>query len=221
MPTPQCAGCCCRGNSTKGLNIVAQKPNGKDEAVIIKKYANRRLYNTSTSTYVTLDDLAEMVKSGLDFTVKDAKSNEDITHSVLTQIIFEQESKGENMLPVEFLRQMIRFYGDGMQHIVPSFLTASAEMLNREQENLRNSMNPSFDTAPFAAMEEQVRQNMEAFKQTVSMFSPFTQPTQTQTPPPPPAEPEPSPAAPSEMEMLRDQLTRMQSQLDRMDKGKS
>lgn len=201
-------------SDNEGSIIVTQKPDGKDEPIIIKKYANRRLYNTSTSTYVTLDDLADMVKAELNFTVKDAKSDKDITHSVLTQIIFEQEAKGESMLPVDFLRQMIRFYGDSMQHIVPSFLNASAEMLHREQDSLRDSLNTSFDKTPFNAMEEQLRQNMETFKQTVSMFSPFATPA-AQTPPP---STKPEPEKPSEMELLRAQLTAMQSQLDRMDK---
>jgi len=198
---------------------VTKKPDQPEEAIVIKKYANRRLYNTATSAYVTLDDLAEMVKSGADFTVKDAKTNEDITHSVLTQIIFEQEAKGENMLPVNFLRQIIRFYGDSMQHLVPSFLNVSADMLAKEQDELRSAMGASFSKAPFDAMENQVRQNMDMFKQAVSMFSPFVDPTGVM------AEREPEKKAassePDEMEALRQQLAQMQSQLDRLDKDRS
>jgi polyhydroxyalkanoate synthesis repressor PhaR len=200
---------------------VTQKSDETEEPIIIKKYANRRLYNTATSTYVTLDDLAEMVKSGVDFSVKDAKSNEDITHSVLTQIIFEQEAKGENMLPVNFLRQIIRFYGDNMQHVVPSFLNVSADMLAREQDDLRKAMGTSFNQTPFDAMEEQVRQNMDMFKQAVSMFSPFSDPTGDMKDAPREPAKETKSTGPSDMEVLRNQLAQMQSQLDRLDKDKS
>ncbi len=200
---------------------MTQKPDQTDEPIIIKKYANRRLYNTATSAYVTLDDLAEMVKSGDDFIVKDAKTGEDITHSVLTQIIFEQEAKGENMLPVNFLRQIIRFYGDSMQHVVPSFLNVSADMLAKEQDELRNAMGTSFNKAPFDAMEEQVRQNMDMFKQAVSMFSPFSDPTGVMGNSTPEPEKETEKPEQNDMEALRDQLAQMQSQLDRLDKSKS
>jgi polyhydroxyalkanoate synthesis repressor PhaR len=115
---------------------VSKKASSGDEPVTIKKYANRRLYNTATSTYVTLEDLAEMVKAGTDFVVFDAKTGEEITHSVLTQIIFEEETKGQNLLPIRFLRQLIRFYGDSMQTLVPSFLDFSMESLTREQDQL-------------------------------------------------------------------------------------
>src|ERR1700743_2873808 len=107
------------------------------EPVTIKKYANRRLYNTGTSTYVTLEDLAEMVKSGEDFVVFDAKSGEEITRSVLTQIILAQENKGQTLLPIPFLRQLIRFYGDSIQNLIPTYLDFSIESLVREQEKLR------------------------------------------------------------------------------------
>ena len=107
------------------------------DKVIIKKYANRRLYNTASSSYVTLDHLSEMVKEGIDFAVFDAKSNEDITRSVLTQIIFEEESRGQNLLPIQFLRQLIGFYGDQMQSFVPTYLEMSLEGFARQQENLR------------------------------------------------------------------------------------
>ena len=117
---------------------MSQSTESGQEPITIKKYANRRLYNTATSTYVTLEDLADMVKQGDDFLVYDAKSGEDITRSVLTQIIFEEENKGQNLLPINFLRQLIRFYGDSMQAFVPSYLEVSLENLSREQEKFRD-----------------------------------------------------------------------------------
>jgi polyhydroxyalkanoate synthesis repressor PhaR len=146
----------------------------KDEPVTIKKYANRRLYNTGTSTYVTLEDLAAMVKAGEDFVVYDAKTGEDITRSVLAQIIFEQENKeGQNLLPINFLRQLIRFYGDSMQMLVPRYLEVSIESLTREQEKFRQQMAQAFGGTPFGALEEQARRNMEMFERAFAMFAPF------------------------------------------------
>src|SRR5437899_5571547 len=133
-----------------------------EEPIVIKKYANRRLYNTGTSTYVTLEDLACMVKNGEDFVVYDAKSSEDITRSVLTQIIFEQENKaGQNLLPITFLRQLIRFYGDSMQLMVPKYLEQSIDTLTREQEKFRKQLTNTFSGTPFAPLEAHVRRNME------------------------------------------------------------
>jgi polyhydroxyalkanoate synthesis repressor PhaR len=144
------------------------------EPVTIKKYANRRLYNTGTSAYVTLEDLAGMVKSGEDFVVYDAKTGEDITRSVLAQIIFEQENKeGQNLLPIAFLRQLIRFYGDSMQMLVPRYLEVSLDSLTREQQKFRDQMAQAFGGSPFGALEEQVRRNMEMFERTFAMFAPF------------------------------------------------
>src|ERR1700730_15119541 len=140
------------------------------EPVTIKKYANRRLYNTGTSTYVTLEDLAAMVKSGEDFVVYDAKTGEDITRSVLAQIIFEQENKeGQNLLPIAFLRQLIRFYGDSRQMLVPRYLEVAIESLPREQEKFRNQMAQAFGGSPFGALEETVRRNMEMFERAFAM----------------------------------------------------
>src|ERR1700760_1700154 len=145
-----------------------------DEPVTIKKYANRRLYNTGTSTYVTLEDLASMVKAGEDFVVFDAKTSEDITRSVLTQIIFEQENKeGQNLLPITFLRQLIRFYGDSMQMLVPRYLEASIDTLSREQGKFREQMAQAFGVSSFGPLEDQVRRNMEMFEKTFAMFAPF------------------------------------------------
>ena len=135
-----------------------------DQPTTIKKYANRRLYNTGTSTYVTLEDLAAMVKEGEDFLVYDAKTGDDITRSVLAQIIFEQENKaGQNLLPTTFLRQLIRFYGDSMQMVVPKYLEQSIDTLTREQEKFRKQLTNTFSRTPFAPLEEHVRRNMEMF----------------------------------------------------------
>jgi polyhydroxyalkanoate synthesis repressor PhaR len=153
---------------------VARDAEHESRPVIIKKYANRRLYNTDTSTYVTLEDLAEMVRSVRDFVVYDAKTGEDLTHSVLTQIIVEQESRGTNLLPIGFLRQLIRFYGDSMQKLVPSYLEFSLDSLTRQQEQYRQRFAHVFGTAAFDAMQEQVRKNFDTFERALGMFSPFT-----------------------------------------------
>ncbi len=148
----------------------------------IKKYANRRLYDTGTSTYVTLEDLAAMVKRGEDFTVCDAKTGEDITRPVLTQIIFEQEGKdGQGLLPIAFLRQLIRFYGDSMQMLVPSYLEFSIDKLTKEQQKFRDQFTSALGSGPFTeptlqafqSIEEQTRKNMAVFRQALTMFNPF------------------------------------------------
>jgi polyhydroxyalkanoate synthesis repressor PhaR len=144
------------------------------EVVIIKKYANRRLYNTDTSSYVTLDHLSDMVREGKDFVVQDAKTGEDITRSVLTQIIFEQESRGQNLLPVQFLRRLIRFYGDSMQGFLPPYLEMSMESFAKSQEQMRESLSRTFGgKTPMAAFEEQAQRNMEMFQKAMSMWTPF------------------------------------------------
>lgn len=155
----------------------------KNESVVIKKYANRRLYNTGTSTYVTLDDLAQMVKGGEEFTVQDAKSGEDITHTILTQIIFELENKGgQTMLPIPFLRQLISYYGDQMQMVVPSFLEQSMIAFSKEQDRMREQIAKTFGkgpidmmsmNAPMKALEDQTRRNIEMFQNAMRMFTPF------------------------------------------------
>ena len=142
--------------------------------ITIKKYANRRLYNTGTSTYVTLEDLAAMVKAGEDFIVHDAKTGEDITRQVLAQIIFEQENKeGQSLLPIAFLRQLIRFYGDSMQMLVPRYLEVSIDSLTREQQKFRDQMAQAFGGSPFGTLEDQARRNMEMFERAFAMFTPF------------------------------------------------
>ena len=152
---------------------MARDAEHESRPVIVKKYANRRLYNTDTSTYVTLEDLAEMVRSERDFVVYDAKTGEDLTHSVLTQIIVEQESRGTNLLPIGFLRQLIRFYGDSMQKLVPSYLEFSLDSLTRQQEQYRRRFAHAFGTAAFEAMQEQVRKNFATFERALGLFSPF------------------------------------------------
>ena len=148
--------------------------------VVIKKYANRRLYNTETSSYVTLEDLASLVREERDFVVFDAKSGEDLTHSVLTQIIVEQESRpgGNPMLPIPFLRQLIRFYGKSIEHMVPSYLQVSLDALAREQERFKQQFSNAFSGSPFEAYQEQARKNIEMFEQAMSVFTPFGSPAQ-------------------------------------------
>ena len=181
-----------------------------DEPITIKKYANRRLYNTGTSTYVTLEDLATMVKDGENFVVYDAKTNEDITRSVLAQIIFEQENKeGQNLLPINFLRQLIRFYGDSMQMLVPRYLEVSIDSLTREQEKFRTQMAQTFGMGNFGAMEEHVRRNMEMFERAFSMFTPFARERQT-------AEADKPEKTGGEIDDLKKQMEEMQKRLDRL-----
>ena len=146
----------------------------KKPAVRIKKYANRRLYNTATSSYVTLDYLAQMVREGQDFTVEDAKTGEDITRSVLTQIIVEEEAKGQNMLPINFLRQLISLYGDNLQFLVPRYLEQSMEAFANNQERMRQYVKDSFGPMfPFDRFQEMSKQNMVFFEQAMSMWNPF------------------------------------------------
>jgi polyhydroxyalkanoate synthesis repressor PhaR len=156
----------------------------ENKPITIKKYANRRLYNTGTSAYITLEDLAAMVKKGDDFVVFDAKSGDDITRPVLTQIIFEQEGKdGQSLMPINFLRQLIRFYGDSMQMLVPSYLEFTIGKLTSEQAKFRDKVAKNFSgplTAPiFDSIEEQTRKNMALFEQALAMFNPFGNPLQT------------------------------------------
>ena len=191
-----------------------------DQPTTIKKYANRRLYNTGTSTYVTLEDLAAMVKEGEDFLVYDAKTGDDITRSVLAQIIFEQENKaGQNLLPTTFLRQLIRFYGDSMQMVVPKYLEQSIDTLTREQEKFRKQLTTTFSGTPFAPLEEHVRRNMELFQQTFSMFKPFAPPRNGSAGAESEKAPEPA-ADDGNIDELRRQMKDMQDRLDRMSKRK-
>ncbi|MBV9077307.1 MAG: polyhydroxyalkanoate synthesis repressor PhaR [Methylobacteriaceae bacterium] len=188
--------------------MASEKP-----PTIIKKYANRRLYHMGTSTYVTLEDLAQMVRQGEDFAVTDAKSGEDITRSVLAQIIFEQENKqGQNLLPTAFLRQLIRFYGDSLQSLVPRYLEFSMDHLTRDQNRLREQMEKTFGPVAVHAIEDQVRANMTFFSEAMRMWAPFA------TPPVAPSGPDAKPgAAPPEstdIDALKRQMAEMQEKLE-------
>ena len=158
---------------------AAPEPKTGDTAppVVVKKYANRRLYNTESSSYITLDNLADMVRQGRDFVVYDAKTGEDITRGVLTQIIVEQESKGRALLPTAFLRQLIGFYGDQMQSMVPRFLEQAMGALAQQQEQMRTAMQKTMGSMgtmfPFGNMEEVGRQNMAMMERAFSLFTPF------------------------------------------------
>jgi polyhydroxyalkanoate synthesis repressor PhaR len=192
-----------------------------EQPITIKKYANRRLYNTGTSTYVTLEDLAAMVKAGEDFIVHDAKTGEDITRQVLAQIIFEQENKeGQSLLPIAFLRQLIRFYGDSMQMLVPRYLEVSIDSLTREQEKFRQQMAQAFGGSPFGALEDQVRRNMEMFERAFAMFTPFARREGQAA-----GEPEKGASQSGSGEEIHDlkrQMEEMQKRLDRLtDKDKT
>ena len=182
------------------------------EPITIKKYANRRLYNTGTSTYVTLEDLATMVKEGEDFLVYDAKTGEDITRSVLAQIIFEQENKeGQNLLPTTFLRQLIRFYGDSMQMLVPRYLEASIDMFTKDQGKFRQQMAQAFGVGAFGPLEEQVRRNMELFERTFAMFQPFGRKDDAES-----GASEPAKADDDNIDDLRRQMKDMQDRLEKL-----
>jgi polyhydroxyalkanoate synthesis repressor PhaR len=182
-------------------------PRSPDDVVIIKKYANRRLYDTESSTYITLERLAEMVRQKRDFQVVDAKTGEDITRSVLTQIIMDEESRGSTMLPVNFLRQLISMYGDQMQAVVPKYLEASLDQLQRNQSKLRETMAGAFAANPFA---EIARRNMEMFTAAATGKAEAE------------AEAAPGPAAAAgednkaELAALKTQLAELQKQLDRL-----
>ena len=208
---------------------------GDADLVVIKKYANRRLYNTSTSSYVTLDHLSQMVKDGTEFVVRDAKTGEDITHQVLTQIIVEEEAKGQNLLPISFLRQLIRLYDDSMHAFVPRYLELTMENFSHNQERMRSRVDEAFGGIfPVAELEEMGRQNMAAFQKTLNMFSPVgagAAPSGNQRAdqaPESPESPKPSesPAeaaeatkakgAGDEISLLKSQLDNMQAQLDKL-----
>jgi polyhydroxyalkanoate synthesis repressor PhaR len=216
-------------NGIEGEPAAAEAEAGAAAAdgvtVVIKKYANRRLYNTAASTYVTLENLSAMVREGVDFVVLDAKSGDDITRSVLAQIIFEQESRGQNLLPVAFLRRLIRFYGDQMQGFLPPYLDMSMERFSHAQEQMRDNFSRSFGAAtPIAAFEEQTQRNMALFQQAMSAWKPFTAavlPTMPGMPTMPniPGMPTPPPRAaseeaPDDVTDLRRQMEAMQKQLD-------
>lgn len=202
------------------------------DPVIIKKYANRRLYNTATSSYVTLDHLSQMVKDGTDFIVRDAKTSEDITHQVLIQIIVEEEAKGQNLLPISFLRQLIRLYDDSMHAFVPRYLELTMENFSHNQERMRSRIDEAFGGIfPVAEFEEMGRQNMAAFRKALKIFSPLGTATATGAPDhnhqaDVAAEKQPASEtaeaagggadAGDEISLLKSQLDNMQAQLDKI-----
>ncbi len=198
---------------------MSEKPETGETAgdgrVVIKKYANRRLYNTASSSYVTLEHLSDMVKEGVDFVVYDAKTNEDITRSVLTQTIFEEENRsaGTNLLPIQFLRQLIGFYGNNMQAFLPSYLELSLESFAKQQERLRQQFGAA--AMPGAsAYEETIRQNLALFDRAMKMFTPFAFPGRTEE-----AAPAPKPEAPASddtLAELRKQMAAMQAQIEKL-----
>ena len=207
-----------------------QKTGQSAEVIVIKKYANRRLYNTATSTYVTLDDLSVMVKGGQNFQVVDAKTGEDITRSVLTQIIFEEENKGgaQTLLPVNFLRQLIKFYGDQMQSVVPGYLEFSLDNLMKDQDKIRKQMMDAMGNMgvgglgvgglglanPMLGMEEQAKRNMAMFNDAMKLFNPFAAAMSGAAPAPA----APKASAQDDLQVLREQMTAMQDKLNKMGK---
>lgn len=180
--------------------------------IVVKKYANRRLYDTRSSSYITLDNLAEMVRQGVDFVVYDAKTGEDITRGVLTQIIVEQEGKGSNLLPTGFLRQLIGFYGDQMQGLVPKYLEQAMTAFAQQQAQVRAAMQKTMGSMgtlfPFGNMEEVGRQNMAMMERAFSMFSPFYRPSGEPGPDGPPSD-----ARADEIAELRAELARLRQEL--------
>jgi len=222
-------------NNENGETPSARTPGekGPGQKVVIKKYANRRLYNTASSSYVTLEHLSDMVKEGVDFVVYDAKTNDDITRSVLTQIIFEEENRGggQNLLPIQFLRQLIGFYGNSMQAFLPSYLEMSLESFTKQQERMRtqfSGVTPGLGgtTKGMVGMgvyEDQIRQNMALFDRAMKMFSPFAYARPEDAPGAAPVEPSPAPTPapapqPSEDSLadLKRQLEAMQAQIEKL-----
>ena len=220
-------------NNENGETPSARAPGEKAAGpkVVIKKYANRRLYNTASSSYVTLEHLSDMVKEGVDFVVYDAKTNDDITRSVLTQIIFEEENRGggQNLLPIQFLRQLIGFYGNSMQAFLPSYLEMSLESFTKQQERMRTQFAgltpvkgiPGVGMPGIGVYEDQIRQNMALFDRAMKMFSPFAYarpedgPAAAAEPPPPAAAPAPAPSEDSLADLKR-QLEAMQAQIEKL-----
>jgi polyhydroxyalkanoate synthesis repressor PhaR len=199
------------------MTIADKEQTAGSKPVVVKKYANRRLYNTATSSYVTLEDLAKMIKDGGDFIVHDAKTGEDITRSVLTQIIVEQEQKGQNLLPISFLRQLIGFYGDSMQFLVPGYLEQAMVSFARNQDQMRDTLRATFGLFPFGQFEEMGKQNMALFEQALKMLSPYSNggaPKPAASAPPPPA------TAPEDprLRRLETQLEALTKQLETLTK---
>lgn len=215
-----------------GSEKSSKKQGDGNGPITIKKYANRRLYNTATSSYVTLDHLCQMVQEDVDFVVFDAKSGEDITRQVLTQIIVEEESKGQNLLPINFLRQLISFYGDSMQWMVPRYLEHMMEAFAQNQDRMRQSMQETFGGMfPFGNLEEVGKQNMALFESAMRMFSPFGGPEGTGGDSKPGEGQSPSAGggqsaeggregAKESLDALKSQIDELQKQIDTLNKDK-
>ncbi len=200
----------------------AKENKGDTAPISIKKYANRRLYNTATSSYVTLDHLAEMVKEGSEFVVVDAKTGEDITRSVLTQIIVEQENKGQNLLPIKFLRQIIGFYGDSLGGLVPRYLEQSMDTFNQNESHMRHALQETFKGLfPVARFEEMGKQNMALFENAMKMFNPFGRSMMRGETPSSAASSAAPGGAPEDIDALKAQLNAMQAQVEKLVKDKT
>lgn len=202
-------------------DLMSNNSSKQDVPTIIKKYANRRLYNTATSCYVTLEHLCQMVKDGIDFVVYDAKSGDDITRSVLTQIIVEEESKGQNLLPISFLRQLIGLYGNNMQWMVPRYLDMSMSSFSQNQEKMQQVLNDAFGGLfPFSgSLEEMGKQNVAMFERTMKMFTQFSEKEGE-------GADRPSEAAQSveqldQVALLQQQIALLQTQLDKAQQNKA
>jgi len=205
--------------------MAEQDSGAKASVITIKKYANRRLYNTATSSYVTLDHLAEMVKGGAEFVVTDAKTGEDITRSVLTQIIVEQEGKGQNLLPIKFLRQIIGFYGDSLGGLVPRYLEHSMEAFHQNENQMRGVMQETFKGLfPMQRLEEMGKQNMTLFENAMKMWNPFAQTMKSPGATPAAgtngAAASPAPAKTEDIDSLKNQLNAMQAQIEKLAKDR-
>lgn len=202
---------------------MSEENNAETPPVTIKKYANRRLYNTATSSYVTLNHLATMVKEGTDFVVYDAKTGEDITRQVLTHIIVEEEGKGQNLLPIDFLRHLISFYGDSLESIVPNYLDYSMQAFAQNQKQMRDYVeNAIGGLSPFGQFEEMSQKNMAMFEEAMKIFTPFYSGGGSATKP---AGKKKEPADSQEtdddqLDDLRSQLQQMQRQLDKLTRGR-
>jgi polyhydroxyalkanoate synthesis repressor PhaR len=204
------------GRRRRKRQMDDNKSGAQTPPVVIKKYANRRLYNTQTSSYVTLEDLSRMVKAGSEFVVYDAKTGEDITRAVLTQIIVEEEQKGQNLLPISFLRQLISLYGDSMQWLVPRYLDHAMSTFARNQEQMRKNLQETFGGLfPFGPLEEMGKQNLALFEKTMKMFSPFPSPSDKPRAGDKPAEP---PASEATIKELTERLNALQQQIDALGK---
>jgi polyhydroxyalkanoate synthesis repressor PhaR len=191
--------------------IADQEASGPGEPpVVVKKYANRRLYNTESSSYITLDNLADMVRAGRDFVVYDARSGEDITRGVLTQIIVEEENKGRALLPTAFLRQLIGFYGDSLGGMVPRYLEQTMGAIARQQAQMREAMQQTMGTLLPPGLEEMRRQNVAMVERAMSLFSPFYRPAEGEATVAAAAE---APAMTDEVRALREEVEQLRAQL--------